>query len=353
MYDQRKSTPRNFPTEIIRANTNNFLWVSDPHFSTDHHAFPREAGGLSKYNLSEAIRRDLAALNITSLGGLLISGDLTWKAASDEFDWAKKFVDDIQSWATLGSSQILVCPGNHDLAFSNDPSEKGVPATVVGDASSKEYRRLHELLFKVKPNEAISSGRHFWLPSGQAVDIVSLNTSLLQQFPDALQGQGFLGARQLDEAAKEMEWSSERLGRKAYRICMLHHHVVPIIHREHPRQGIAASVVHDAGALMRWLTENEVDLVIHGHMHLPTIVKCSLASDYPDQAKWHQINIAALGSSGVVASHRPETHNTYGLIQFTRDGVEIIVRNISADDSIPLEKRVVFSALLPIDAPRV
>jgi hypothetical protein len=43
-------------------------------------------------NLSEAIRRDLEHIGVTTVGGLLISGDLTWRAARDEFEWAAKFI---------------------------------------------------------------------------------------------------------------------------------------------------------------------------------------------------------------------------------------------------------------------
>jgi hypothetical protein len=50
---------------------------------------------LSKLNLSEAIRRDLESQQITSIGGLLISGDLTWRAAREEFQWAAIFIEDV------------------------------------------------------------------------------------------------------------------------------------------------------------------------------------------------------------------------------------------------------------------
>jgi hypothetical protein len=127
---------------------------------------------------------------------------------------------------------------------------------------------------------------------------------------------------------------------------MLHHHVVPILHREHPDIGSAASVVYDAGAFMRWLVENEVDLVLHGHMHQSALVKERRALDYPKQEQWHEVTIAALGSSGVTVNHRANQPNTYGLIEFAREGVTLVVRKITADDSIPFDQRVVYSASL-------
>jgi 3',5'-cyclic AMP phosphodiesterase CpdA len=176
------------------------------------------------------------------------------------------------------------------------------------------------------------------------VDIASLNTSALQQVANAFQGHGFLGAPQLIEVSNAMKWSNNRDYPKGFRICMLHHHVVPILHREHPEIGVASSVVHDAGALMRWLTENEVDLVLHGHMHLPSFVKERRALDYPKQTEWHEITVAALGSSGVKANHRPNQPNSYGILEFARDFVTVTVRKISADDAIPRDQRLVYSS---------
>jgi 3',5'-cyclic AMP phosphodiesterase CpdA len=348
VYDRSKTAPSNFPEEVVQAHSGSLLWISDPHFSTDHHDFPRDPG-IAKTNLSEAIRRDLETLGITSVGGLLVSGDLTWRAASAEFEWAAKFISDVASWSKLTSSQILVGPGNHDLAFSNEPWVKGTPAVEVGEPATAEYRRFYERLYEVKPTDFLSCGRRIWLPDGQMADVVSLNSSVLQQLPDAFQGQGFLGDPQLVHAAQAMKWSPDHTRARAYRICMLHHHVVPILHRSHPEVGRAESVVHDAGALMRWLVENEVDLVLHGHMHLPSVVKQSRALDYPAQLHWHEVAIAALGSSGVIASHRPNNEaNSYGLITFKRRTVTVTVRKISADNAISHAQREVFSVSLPL-----
>jgi 3',5'-cyclic AMP phosphodiesterase CpdA len=346
VYDRSKAVPSNFSEQIVQLHTPNLLWISDPHFSDSNHDFPRKPQ-LSKTNLSEAIRRDLVErCKITSVGGLLISGDLTWKAIREEFSWATGFIDDVKSWAKLTASQILVCPGNHDLAFSDEPWTKGTPATQTVEKSVAEYKRFYEQLYEVKPTTYLASGRRFWFPDGGMVDIASLNSSVLQQLPGAFQGQGFLGMPQLTETAEAMKWSGDHSRVKAFRLCMLHHHVVPIMHREHPSVDIAASVVHDAGALMRWLVENQIDLVLHGHMHLPALVKEKRALDYPNQEKWHEIAIAALGSSGVSASHRPNEPNSYGLIEFTRDGVRLTVRKISADDAIPNDQRLVYSAMV-------
>jgi 3',5'-cyclic AMP phosphodiesterase CpdA len=346
VYDRSKTAPSNFPEQVIQLHSPNLLWISDPHFSNSNHDFSH-GSGLSRTNLSEAVRRDLEYMGKQSIGGLLISGDLTWTGARNEYELAAEFIGDVKSWAKLTPSEILVCPGNHDLAFSSEPWAKEAPATETTEKSALEYKRFYEELYEVKPTAYLSSGRRFLVPNGGLVEIASLNSSVLQQFPGAFQGQGFLSMPQLDQTAAALRWSSDRSRAKAFRVAMLHHHVVPILHREHPTLGVAASVVHDAGALMRWLVENEVDLVLHGHMHLPALLKEKRALDYPKQENWHEVTIAALGSSGVNAGHRPNVPNSYGIIEFLRDGAKLTVRNISSDGAIPHDQRMVYSAMVP------
>jgi predicted phosphohydrolase len=345
VYDRSKIAPSNFPDGVIQLHTPNILWVSDPHFSRDNHDFPIESD-MSRRKLSEAIRRDLDAWGIGDIGGLILSGDLTWRASGEEFDLANDFIEDVKSWAKLTASHVIVCPGNHDLAFSDETWKKGTPAKLVTSLSAAEYSRFYERLYEVKPTADLACGRRFWVPDGGLVDVVALNSSSLQQVPGAFQGQGFLGARQLDATASAMRWSRDPARAKAIRICVLHHHVVPIIHTQMPLLDVASSVVHDAGALMRWLVEHEVDMVLHGHMHMPALVRESRALDYPKQENWRDIVIAALGSAGVTASHRAEQPNCYGLLQFKREGTLLTVRRISADEAIPVDQRLVYSSLI-------
>lgn len=190
VLDRTRAAPSNFPEQIIQLHTPNLLWVSDPHFSNDHHDFPRRPEGVSRTNLSETIRRDLASTGKQNIGGLIISGDLTWRGTREEFEWAAEFIDDVKSWARLTMNHVLVCPGNHDLAFTNEPWKKNSPATEVGERAVAEYKRFYENLYNVKPTSDLSCGRRILAPDGLLVDIVSLNSSVLQQVESVFQGQG-------------------------------------------------------------------------------------------------------------------------------------------------------------------
>jgi hypothetical protein len=105
VHDRTRIAPSNFSEQVVQLHTPNLLWVSDPHFSKDHHDFPRRPE-ISRTNLSETIRRDLEHIGRKDIGGLLISGDLTWQGARDEYEWATEFINDVKSWARLTASQV-------------------------------------------------------------------------------------------------------------------------------------------------------------------------------------------------------------------------------------------------------
>ena len=197
----------------------------------------------------------------------------------------------------------MICPGNHDFAFTATPWVKGEVPTVAQDEAVKNYLEFYQKLYSTKPNKWFSSGRRFLIANSKAVDVISLNSSLLNQTKGVFQGHGFLGEDQLIDAAREMGWRPGAKGPRAFRVVMLHHHVVPIIHRDLPRYDQQSSVVYDAGSLCRWLAEYEVNLVLHGHMHQATVLKESRTVNLSEGTlKWHEFNVAALGSSGVESS---------------------------------------------------
>ena len=121
-----------------------------------------------------------------------------------------------------------------------------------------------------------------WWVAYFLVDIVALNSSLLQQHPNfqvdesgnvtspLFQGQGFLGADQLDVAAREFRWDTSAFSPlRALRVVVLHHHIVPVTEAEVAVAGGNYSMVLDAERLTRWLVRHRVNLVLHGHQHQP------------------------------------------------------------------------------------
>ena len=120
-FDSSRVEPTDFPRTYRQSGSRNLLWVSDIHYSVDgHHGFPFEPT-TSKKSVGSAIEKCLEDQRLDSLAGVILSGDLTWKAAPEEFTLNHHFIDWQRRWAGLSNYDFLVCPGNHDIMFSSDP----------------------------------------------------------------------------------------------------------------------------------------------------------------------------------------------------------------------------------------
>jgi len=191
--------------------------------------------------------------------------------------------------------------------------------------SREAFGNFYRDLFYLNPNEYLSSGRRYLLGGAVPVEVVCLNSSLIEQKKGWFQGHGFVGKAQLDDAAKQMGWipPAQHLARP-FRIVVLHHHLLPVTYREEPYGGYPYSVALDAEAVMQWVVEHRVDLVLHGHMHKEFCARVSRPIDGKpgDGAKWHTFHILGMGSSGVAKDHR-ENSNIAGFLRFERDHVKV------------------------------
>lgn len=331
LYDTGKVIPSNFPENIIESRSPRLLWLSDLHFSEEHHAFPLKDDVQQGSRLAEAIRQDLEAQSIREIGGVVVTGDLTWGASNGEFALVRSFLDDTMSWATLTPNKLILCPGNHDIAFSAEPWVKGKSVPIVPAESKKDFEGFYSDLFSVVPNSYLASGRRFLLSGAIVVEVVSLNSSCLRQTDEVFQGHGFVGEQQMRFVAEEMHWpGSYESRRRPFRIVVLHHHVVPVIPAELALYDQQSTLLYDAGLLCNWIVEHKVDLVLHGHMHHTKVVKEMRSLRLTEgNTQWHGFTVASLGSTGVDLEHNLlDRRNVYGLLEFSSDGVGLMVREI-------------------------
>ncbi len=338
LYDRSKVKPSNFPENIIESHSSCLLWLSDLHFSQDEfHGFPFKEELQGGNKLSEAIRKDLEAQGIKKVGGIIITGDLTWKASKEEFSLVKSFLKDIMSWSTLTPSQVILCPGNHDIAFSKKPWKKDEPVKEAPEKAKKNFEAFYRDFFSTEPNEHLASGKRFLLSGKYVVELVGLNSSALRQTENVFQGHGFVGLKQLSLVSEEMNWKEPEDDNtaawdvpKPFRIVLLHHHLVPVLPYEDAKYGHHPSLVYDAGSLLNWITTNRVDLALHGHMHHTKVVKETRSLKLQkDNTLWHEYTIASLGSTGVSLNHNElDRANVYGLLEFSNKEIQLRVREI-------------------------
>jgi len=339
IYDSGQIFPANFPENVITAKGDAFLWLSDLHFCNSHHAFPmRDDETPYEKSLLKRIQDELEKEQVTALAGLIITGDITWKAAPDEFNDAISFIKNIKSRFSIKSDHILVCPGNHDIRFTDTPWEKNVPVGVALEEAKNSYALFYKTLFGIQPNNYLCSGKRIVTNSGFCLDIVALNSSFLHQEPGVFQGHGFVGEQQCEEVAKSMNWltSAPNLP-KTFRIVALHHHLVPVL-PEVPKFTEIASTSYDASSLLDWLADHEVDIVLHGHMHHVSQTQL-VREDQHNTRKY--INIISMGSSGVKREHIAKNeYNTISVIKFERNFADLKVIRVSPQEPVTNERRV-------------
>ena len=337
-----KGTP-DFPfsTDPFASHSSTLLWLSDVHFGKQ--AFPVVSDQYQR-NLSQALEHDLKQKGQNSLAAAIVSGDLTWTNEKNEFDQSKDFLGSLRSWSTLDLNRILVCPGNHDLRFSANPAKVGEPATLAASDAKQRYSEFYNSLYGHLPNKFLSCGRRFLVGNALAVDVVCLNSSLLEQAKNAFQGQGFVGDEQLADAATQMNWDKTTGpdAPRAFRVLVLHHHLLPVSYRPIPYIDHAASVTWDAEAIVRWIIKNKVDLVLHGHMHDPFFTRIARPDpEFP--GKWHTFHVAGLGSSGVAANELgDERYNTYAVVEFGKKGASVEIDRIDSKGSIQKNQAIVW-----------
>ena len=91
---------------------------------------------------------------------------------------AEAFCQQLASFGTLQNYDIATCPGNHDIAFSPDPSDKDCASRHCSPrCAMRGYEDFYNRLFYRAPNAHLSCGRHFLLGRTVPVDIVCLNSS--------------------------------------------------------------------------------------------------------------------------------------------------------------------------------
>lgn len=323
--------PSHFPATFVETKSQHLLWLSDLHFSIDgHHAYAVEDDvPVGRATLGTRIEGALKAHDVRDLGGIIVSGDMTWRADPSEFLQFERLLARIAtSPSKLDNYRIAIAPGNHDLAFCDTPSDKTSPVTYTLAEAKKSFSATYSSLFYIGPNDYCCSGRRFLLGNYLPVEIACLNSSVLQQAQGWFQGHGYVGEAQLRLVADSMGWGTEPTSIRPVRVLVLHHHLMPVVYREDPKPDTAYSVTLDAEAIVRFVVQHQIKLVLHGHMHENFFAEVIRKVD----GRVHRFYVAGLGSSGVSQDHRRSGYgNRIGVLTF--EGDRIRVRFVPLNDA--------------------
>lgn len=287
------------------------LHLSDLHFGKQH-AFAIDKAKNSvagKQTLLDAICRDLKKQNIGNqeIALVLISGDLTCTASSQEFNAVAHFISEMQKRFGIGAGQVVCVPGNHDIEWVNNDGN-------IDEDAELNYRLFSNRVYKDDPEESLIRINEYYVGK-KKVAIIGLNSCRLESKENA--GIGFVGTEQLQQIE---EFTSENQDID-YKIAIVHHHLLPVNYTEqYSRQQREVSLLLDSEALMQCLIANDVRTVLHGHQHQPYFTQ--IKRMIPSGVAGHEnsiigtLNIIGSGSSGVnQASLNSIGRNTYQIIE--------------------------------------
>ncbi|WP_455644756.1 metallophosphoesterase family protein [Methanosphaera sp.] len=213
----------------------------------------------------DILLKTIEEINEMKPSAVIITGDLTDHGFYNEFVQAKKYIDMIEP-------QKIIVPGNHD-------------ARNIGDEVFEELFGERYSVLELK-NEAIK--------------IIGLDSSE----PDL--GHGKIGRLQKRFMEDELADANER---GLFTIIALHHHIISI-----PHTGRERNTLSDAGDILLSLIQNNVNLVLSGHKHVPYAWK---------------MNNTLFTTAGTVSSMklRGNTHPSYNVIDIDNQYIEITLHN--------------------------
>lgn len=190
-------------------------------FSDIHCGDPRFDSGL--------LHRVIDEINAEEPDLVIVPGDLTASGYPDEFLEAKRHLD------RLECPHVVVLIGNHDA--------RKVGYEIFEDMWGRRYRSW-DFSFNVDADTQI----------GEEIMVVGLDSTK----PDLDDGE--IGRHR-------HRWLREQLQMaKGFKLVTLHHHLVSI-----PGTGRERNVVWDAGEVLEILAQENVDLVLAGHKHVPYV----------------------------------------------------------------------------------
>lgn len=310
LIDPEVTRPEVFKRSYVGTPYNRFLWLTDIHFA-DFHVFSEESSPMAGSNsrtLESAIDSVINKDTGGDLAGILVSGDVTSRGEKAGFEKGLELIRTLMATHDLIPQRVLVCPGNHDMGWGDDVE----PGEPVRRESRTNWDDFYLSLFKVRPVQELVSGGRFLVDGSRSVEIVALNTSTLQQGRE-FAGHGFVSEQQFDKIKEEYGWllPNDNLvekGHRPFRIVMMHHSYSPTNYQDYITDRRYGAIL-DGDKLLRWLTVNRVDLVLHGHQHANFAAKISRAMQRRDggdvsfdklseDAEWHDIYFVGQGSAG-------------------------------------------------------
>ncbi|HWO19673.1 MAG TPA: metallophosphoesterase [Kofleriaceae bacterium] len=320
----RAATPRISPVAVAVRGPEPPKWerharllhLSDLHFGS-HAIDPPKAQAT---RLIQALERDDRIPDF-----IVISGDLSWSGHRRELRDAEVFLELLVAWLVRRRGwdelecrrRFIIVPGNHEAAWA---LSNGIPG---GAGAPSEEEIEHWARYSLGPFANFANRFYrktlFWdldTPclavtfTDPSIAFVAMSTAhyITQATRDAKFGHHLL------EAAVEL-LSHEDVQRARFRVGVWHHNLRPFQSQ--------AGAITDVDLAVRGFLRSKpsLDLALHGHVH-----QGEVEVFLPRGGGQVVLPYSAVGSFGVVASHRPgddirgRVHNELALVELSTSG---------------------------------
>lgn len=306
------------------------LHISDIHFG------PRCRHKLTEYRTLQIagetaandLQQDLVRNGYKSdFHAVVVSGDLTWENKHEEFTAAAHFLKHLSSILEVPFANIVVIPGNHDIAWSEaDPLTARRFYSLHGRSAESGYRQFYTEKLNRELSGYLVDMRIF---QKDKIIIVGLNSCRLVNKRDA--GLGYVGREQVEQAIRDLRAAPayRTSPHDFFKIAVLHHHMLPMCDLsltdiEKAPADRKFSITIDAKRVLDLLLSDNFSLILHGHQHLPFCAverRLPITSNDPAAPGESQIAVAAAGSLFVDPPHA--THNQFQVIDLEEKTVKI------------------------------
>ena len=312
----------NFDNWFSIDETNRLIWFSDLHFSTKHHAFQNTIG--SNNSLFNVIREKLDSIEYKKFSRILVTGDFTFESSVAEFKQAQHFFEEFSSVYSIGGAAFAFCPGNHDMEYAKEEYTDESKVVLTYDEAKRNYIDFYERIREITANKYINTMQRFITVSGKLVELICINTCILQQDGSHFRGMGFAGNDQLRELKKLLK-QTEKMN--AVRILAMHHNMLPVVYSEKPQVNPMYSILLDSEAISQFCVENNISVVLHGHTHKEFYTEVTRKSNDGNKKT---IYVIGLGSTGAVKEDlSEESNNQFATVQFEKSCIRISIYPIS------------------------
>ena len=97
-----------------------FLHISDLHFGIENRSEFKETSKTIRKNYMDTLTEQIKGIAAKEpVEFVLLTGDVAWKAAEDEYEEAKEWLTCLLETCGLKSDKLYICPGNHDINRKN------------------------------------------------------------------------------------------------------------------------------------------------------------------------------------------------------------------------------------------